>query len=331
MHADLLGPYRKVWLVDFEFGAGDGERPEPRCMVAREFRTGAVLRLWADELARMPAPPFAIDAQSLYVAFYASAELGCHLALDWPMPARVLDLYAEFSCLTSGLAVPSGRGLLGAMIYHGIDGIGAAEKEGMRNLALRGEPYSEAERLVLLDYCQSDVDALAKLLPAMLPKIDLPRALLRGRYMAAAARMEWAGVPIDAATLGRLREHWPAIKSRLVSAVDHRYGVYVPTGARRIDPGTILGVAILRTAAEWEIDPYALAEAVDYLAAEERDANREHLQAVAAPRKATGLTVAKIAAWERSGRDYSTWPAFDAQARELAGELPALGIGYGCE
>ena len=44
--------------------------------------------------------------------------------------------------------------------------------------------------------------ALERLLPAMLPKIDLPRALLRGRYMYAAARMEWNGVPIDTMRLG---------------------------------------------------------------------------------------------------------------------------------
>ena len=55
----------------------------------------------------------------------------------------------------------------------------------------------------ILDYCESDVDALARLLPAMLPRIDLPRALLRGRYMAAAAAMEYAGMPIDVPTCWR--------------------------------------------------------------------------------------------------------------------------------
>ena len=329
MTAHTLAPYREIWLVDFEFGAGDGERPQPRCLVARELRTGALLRLWADELAALPAPPFAIDPRSLFVAYYASAELGCFIALDWPMPSRILDLCAEFKCHTSGLTVPSGRSLLGAMVYHGIDCIDAAEKDGMRQLALRGGAYTEAERLALLDYCQSDVDALAKLLPAMLPKIDLPRALLRGRYMAAAARMEWVGTSVDVETLGRLRRHWPAIKSRLVAAVDQDYRVYVPGGAKRIEPGTTLGDAILQTAAEWDVDAYALAEAINHLHGEERDANRDHLQAVAAARKATGLTVAKVAAWERAGRDSATWPALDVQARSLAGELPALGIGLG--
>jgi hypothetical protein len=327
----VKSPYREVWAADFEFGAGEGERPDVRCMVAREFITGRLLRFWVDELAETFLPPFAVDAGSLFVAYYGSAELGCFLALGWPMPARILDLYVEFCCLTSGLPVPSGRGLLGALIYHGIDSIDAADKESMRNLALRGGEYSEAERLALLDYCQSDVDALAKLLPAMLPRIDLPRALYRGRYMAAAARMEWAGIPVDVSTLARLRQHWPAIKSRLVAAVDRGYGCYVPTGTKKIDPDTILGSAVLSTAAEWKIDPYVLIEAVDYLHGEEREGTAEHLQAITAARKATGLTTARIASWERGGRDCATWPALDVQARTLARELPALGIGLGYE
>jgi len=100
----------------------------------------------------------------------------------------------------------------------------------MRQLALRGDPYSASERGALLAYCESDVDALTRLLPVMLPRIDLPRALLRGRYMAAVARMEWQGVPVDVPTLESLRENWDAIKGRLVERVDASYGVYVPTG-----------------------------------------------------------------------------------------------------
>ncbi len=68
---------------------------------------------------------------------------------------------------------------------------------------MRGGPYTTEERRALLDYCALDAAALVKLLPAMAPKIDLPRALLRGRSMAALARMEWAGVPIDVSTLER--------------------------------------------------------------------------------------------------------------------------------
>src|SRR5262249_58533448 len=165
------------------------------------------------------------------------------------MPARILDPYAEFRCLTSGRAVPCGNGLLGAMACFGLDGIAAVEKESMRQLAMRGGPYTDGEREALLSYCQSDVDALARLLPAMLPHIDLPRALLRGRYMAAAARMEWAGVPTDVEALNRLRQGWERIKRRLIAAVDTDFGVFVPTGRRTINPDSPLGAAILAEAA----------------------------------------------------------------------------------
>jgi hypothetical protein len=64
------------------------------------------------------------------------------------------------------------------------------------------------------------------LLPVMTPNIDLPRALLRGRYMKAVAAMENIGVPIDVAALEVLRRNWEGIKARLVSEIDADYGVF---------------------------------------------------------------------------------------------------------
>src|SRR5690348_5604601 len=110
-------PYREVWCLDFEFRAPDGERPEPLCMVARDLRGGRELRLWRDQL-EPGRPPFRLDERALLVAYYASAELGCFLALGWPMPARVLDLFAEFRAATNGRSVPCGSGLLGAPLWH---------------------------------------------------------------------------------------------------------------------------------------------------------------------------------------------------------------------
>ena len=47
----------------------------------------------------------------------------------------------------------------------------------MIDLILRGPPWTEEEWQAILDYCAGDVYALERLLPAMLPYIDLPRAL----------------------------------------------------------------------------------------------------------------------------------------------------------
>jgi DNA polymerase I len=217
-------PYREVWAVDFEFVAKDGERPDPVCLVAWELRSGRKLRLWRDELG--DTPPYEIDPDTLFVAYYASAEIGCHLVLGWQKPARILDLFTEFRNHTNGPPTPAGNGLLGALAYYGLDGIEVTEKAAMRDLILLDGDRSTEERAAILDYCESDVAALARLLPAMLDHIDLPRALFRGRYMAAAASIEHEGVPIDGPMLSRLRERWTTIQDQLITEIDTDYGVY---------------------------------------------------------------------------------------------------------
>ncbi|SOE01787.1 DNA polymerase [Caenispirillum bisanense] len=217
-------PFKEVWAVDFEFIAGEGRTPSPVCLVAREIKSGRLVRLWHDEFGQ--EPPYAVDADALFVAYYASAEVGCHLALGWPPPERVLDLFTEFRARTNGTAATAGNGLLGALTHFGLDSIGAVEKEGMRDLILSGGPWDDDDKAAILDYCQSDVDALARLLPVMVSKIDLPRALLRGRYMTAAARIEATGIPIDVPTLKAMQEHWRDIQALLIEEIDASYGVF---------------------------------------------------------------------------------------------------------
>jgi hypothetical protein len=227
-------PYRSIVVADFEFEFGghatfeeasrSGERQRPVCMVARDLVSGKTWRLWRDEFG--PLPPFPIGPDALFVAYYASAELGCFHALGWPKPTNILDLFTEFRDRTNGLPTPAGASLIGALTYFGLDSIGGQEKDELRALILRGGPWSEQERAAILDYCETDIAALERLLPAMLPRIDLPRALLRGRYMAAAAAMEWNGVPIDVSALTLLRERWTDIQDDLIKTIDADYGVF---------------------------------------------------------------------------------------------------------
>jgi hypothetical protein len=229
----MLGlPYREVWALDFEFVSEPGALPVPVCLVARELGSNRLIRLWQGELGSQP--PFPVDADTLFVAYYASAELGCFLQLGWPLPSRILDLYAEFRNATNGIALPEGRGLLSALSYHGIPAITSEQKTEERNLVMAGGPWSPEQRRRILDYCQTDVDPLGPLLERMLPGITkrpegLGQALLRGRYMVAAARMEATGVPIDHGMLERLRAQWSGIKLDLAAAIDKDYGVFEGT------------------------------------------------------------------------------------------------------
>src|SRR5262245_15721116 len=116
----MLPGFANPVAVDFEFHLGghasleeagrSGERPRPVCMVAKHLRNGQVWRLRAGEFGA--GPPFPID---LLIAYYASAECGNFLALNWPQPPFVLDLFTEFRAHTNGRSLPNGASLLGAL------------------------------------------------------------------------------------------------------------------------------------------------------------------------------------------------------------------------
>jgi hypothetical protein len=220
----LPAPFREIVVLDFEFEVGHGERPVPVCLVAKELHSKRTYRIFQSEFGT--APPYATGPDVLTVAYYASAEFGCYRVLGWPMPDRILDLFTEFRNRTNGLPTPAGASLLGALTYFGIDGIGASEKKELQTAIGEGTWRGVFTAEEILNYCQSDVLALERLLPAMLPNIDLPRAQQRGRYMAAAAAMEYYGVPLDVATLRQIRERWTDIQDELIAAVDADYGVY---------------------------------------------------------------------------------------------------------
>ncbi len=298
-------------------------------MVAVDYPSGRELRFWADELARMPAPPFDVGESALLVAFYAPAELSSFLSLGWTLPQRILDLHVEFRALTNGHELAAGAGLLATLAHFGLPALDAVEKKELQNLALRGGEYSADERQALLDYCAEDVHSLVRLLPRMLPAIDLPRALYRGRYQAAVAKMEHVGTPCDLGLLKQLRQAWEQIKGRLIRELGDDYaGVFVPLAAK-FDHNSLVGKVVVEMAAESGIDPHLLYLAVTDLWDEQRRAQQAERNARLEARQRSGLAPNQISRGGQAGRDHSAWPHLNATAREIAADLPASGIESG--
>lgn len=231
--------YREIWPVDFEFRQPPGELPEVHCMVAHETKSGATIRLWADELRRLKAPPYNIGPDSLVLGYYASAEMNCHLALGWELPVNVIDLYGEFRVQVNGIPYPfEGKvryNLLTALRWCGLDAMSLLEKEAFRDLSMRGGPFSEQEKRDLLDYCASDTFALPGLLEKLdsglfgHPGIDVHAAVIRGDYVKAVSRMEHRGIPIDTQSWDILQDFWPRVMQHLVNEVDSHYHVFEGT------------------------------------------------------------------------------------------------------
>ena len=195
-------PYREIWAVDFEFGGGDGNVPVPRCLVARELRSGRIVRVWEDELLHMRQPPYPTDAGVLFVAYYASAEVGCHLAHGWPVPVRISTCSPNGAPRPTGsMSMPSAGGLVTRCSTRWR--LWARHDAGRRKDgdAGSGDPRRAVgcrRAEALLDYCQRDVDALDQLIHYLLPltlerQYGLAHALIRGRAMAALAHVEHNG------------------------------------------------------------------------------------------------------------------------------------------
>jgi hypothetical protein len=237
---DPLADWGEIWFEDTEFRSEPGERPQPRCSVAREFRSKRIVKQWWDGPGT--PPPFELRDDTLYVAYFASAEIGYYLECDRPLPKRILDPYVEFrnlfNCLPTRVDLKLdladekkiGRNsLLGATIQFDLPTKGVGENPETLDLINREGPYSSEERQVIFDYCEGHVMGLERLLVAMLPRLDIRRAVYRGEYMRACAIMERNGIPIDGELLHRVRTRWSDIQQELITHIDAPFRVFEGT------------------------------------------------------------------------------------------------------
>jgi len=223
----MFGFDGEVTIVDTEYFQAPGERLIPYHLGAIELRSSKVHRLSWDALREQRHPPYPISARDLVVAFQATAEMSFHHAMGWSDPVNLIDVKVEFQNLTNGRHRPFGNSLLGACAYFGLPVIATAEKEAGRALTQKPrEQLTADEWRHLSDYCHSDVQATINLLRRIEPYINIQLALLRGRYMAAVAHIENAGIPLNTLLLDKIRANWTAIRGRVIQKIDRRYGVF---------------------------------------------------------------------------------------------------------
>lgn len=192
-----------IWLIDclsIPLEGMEGNTKDPLCMAGLNILTGESIRLWQDQLQMLKMPPFPTDKSVLIVAYEASDKLGLFIQLGWPQPQNILDIYAEFRCLTNGTRPRHGNSLNGALLHFGLGGF-EEQKNDIRYQAKLETLRNGLKDQDLVDRCLSHVYALGRLWEIMKNHIDLPRALLRGEYTWTVAKMESVGVPIDIALL----------------------------------------------------------------------------------------------------------------------------------
>jgi DNA polymerase-1 len=223
--------YAAIWHCDFEFVEDANHHPVPVCMFAHEQHTGRLIQMWRHELLASRQAPFETGPESLFVAYAANAELSCFLALGWQFPKNVLDVYVETIAAINGNDIiwmedkrpklPEALQLFGMMPT-----IDVKEKQRMIGVILDNYPnYTPEQQYEIQNYNRIDVVETVQLLEALAPTIDVPRALLRGRYMAAVARMERCGLPVDVDYLRSLLAEWERLRLHYIQR-DDTFGLY---------------------------------------------------------------------------------------------------------
>jgi DNA polymerase-1 len=229
----------------------------PVCFVFFNPITGEEIRQFYTSGKLYPPCPISLGPDTLFVAFSAQAELMTMLRLWNRMPSRILDLEMEWRGLQNEeytldqmkneakAANKNKNGdlsplsLLGVCAIHGISTRSQAHKDEMRDLLLRGGPWSADEAQQILGYCAEDVCDTAALLAVFWPKIeDVPygrsrvqidgmkAALHRGRMMQGFAWMRHVGIPIDVDMNKRLTKHFDHIMNTLYAEIRTEFPVF---------------------------------------------------------------------------------------------------------
>lgn len=226
----LLQWCHRLWVVDFEFRQVPGQRPEPWCGVGRCIKTGEI-RVWRFDDPTSPVP-YTTGPGDVVAAYAASAEGSCILALGMPQPRHWIDLLPLHRRMTNVHGEPCKGSLLAAAERFGLSSISEAGKHSLRELAIRGAPFTGEEFPSLIHYCKQDVDLTVRLLPHLLRDVRIEHALFFGRYTGrAVSAIEHAGVPIDLPLLQALTTDWKPVKSMLRHTEVGNLGVYREDGS----------------------------------------------------------------------------------------------------
>src|SRR5208337_280530 len=222
---------REVIHLDTEFIAQQNEHVIPVCLCAHALVSEQEWRVWLYDNPRQSCPlPDGPDV--LFVAYSAPAEWSTYLSCGWELPGNVIDLHAIHKMLLNGSTDRKGSkkqaNLLSAAEMFGIDAMLAIEKDDMRNLVLRGGPYTGQEQAAILDYCRRDVALDEQIFSKMLPYLHVGNDCTRGDYTRVLATIDWNGIPVDVDLISRFKAHWKNIRYGIARDLEESegYGIY---------------------------------------------------------------------------------------------------------
>jgi DNA polymerase-1 len=232
--------WRRAWTLDTEYKSIDGGLQSPHCLCAIDLISRERRDLWLTP--RAPCP-FRVTRDELFILYAADADILTFIAMGWPTPLNVIDPRVEWMRIDNGGdqykpggGEKKGYALLDAARAFHLPAIPDSVKKRWRDVAIRGAPFTEEDKQGLLHYCKTDVDLTVRVLMELWGEANLsdPRAfqqaLIRGRFLAAAAHCYATGIPLCMPEVKRLIRHAGKARLGLIENKADGFPVYRPDG-----------------------------------------------------------------------------------------------------
>ena len=225
----------RVVVVDTEFQFDQSKTYPVKvvCFVYRDLTTGETFRVWEKDQQHWGNRLFDFDT-TLFVCFYATAEVGCFLKSHQGRPPFIFDCWTEYAKLYKNRRELS---VLAACAAYGYPNpMSKEEKDKNRDLIINQNTWTKIEQKRILDYCEKDVDETEHIFYGVLKDLEkycgndyetlLEQAMARGQAMACVQKMQDNGIPVDNNLATDFVNYWSEVKSRVIQRFNKKLNLF---------------------------------------------------------------------------------------------------------
>ena len=231
----IKNKFKKIVVVDTEFQSdiSNSYCTKALCAVYKDLKTEQTLKIWDYEENNLAQHHFDFE-ETLFVCFYATAEVGYFLKQLMGRPPYIFDCWTEYSKLYKNSRDLSL--LAAATAYSYPNPISKEEKEKFRDMCIKQNTWNKKEREEILNYCEGDVLMNEHVFYKVLNDLEnicgndyetlLEQAMARGQTMACYAKVTKNGMSIDIPKLNDFNEYWLLVKNEVIKKLNSELNLW---------------------------------------------------------------------------------------------------------
>ena len=231
----IKNKFKKIVVVNTEFQSdiSNSYCTKALCAVYKDLKTEQTLKIWDYEENNLAQHHFDFE-ETLFVCFYATAEVGYFLKQLMGRPPYIFDCWTEYAKLYKNNRDLS---LLAASTaYSYPNPISKEEKEKFRDMCIKQNTWNKKEREEILNYCEGDVLMNEHVFYKVLNDLEnicgndyetlLEQAMARGQTMACYAKVTKNGMSIDIPKLNDFNEYWLLVKNEVIKKLNSELNLW---------------------------------------------------------------------------------------------------------